>query len=210
MNVFKIKLTGAWKEALGILGDKKTLHAAIDHAVMAEAELARRKIVKGMTDQAPGGSPFQPLSDLTLASRRFRKFRGKKILIVTANMRNSIKAKRVRSGIATVGVAADRRTANGKLLSSVWQVQEYGATIAINVTPKMRRWFFTMLRKTGAYDATKATSGSGNAKNVWIVKIPPRPFLRPVFEEIQNNRSALQARLAKRVAAYMRGSLGRV
>ena len=88
--MLNVKLVGDWSKAKQILGNATALKQAINYAVLQEAHQARRDVIKGITAQAPGGKQFEPLSAMTLALRRARGFRGRKALLVTAGLRNSV------------------------------------------------------------------------------------------------------------------------
>src|SRR5438128_11625300 len=88
MGVVKI---GDWSRASALLGRAaRGMHSSIDRALRAEAQGLRTEIVKGLTDQAPGGSPIRALSPATLAARRLAGFEGTNALIRRADLRNAI------------------------------------------------------------------------------------------------------------------------
>jgi hypothetical protein len=63
------------------------------------------------------------------------------------------------------------------------------------MTPKMRRFLFAMLRKAGI-----EPTSSGGGKGVVVIRIPPRPFLRPAFESFSKG---VQKRFLRRIARSM-------
>ncbi len=72
------------------------------------------------------------------------------------------------------------------------EIQEFGGPpVIIPMTPKMRRFLFAMLRKSG--QAPPGGTGSG----VVVVQVPARPFLRPAFN---NFRTGSERRFLERVA----------
>lgn len=185
--------TGDWALARRLLaaGPAK-LKAAVGTALRQEAQLLRKEIVQGITQQAPGGEPLKPLSPLTLAARALEGRGGTKALLVRGDLRNAIAAI-IQGDEAFVGVPRKARGQDGKSLVDVAQVHEFGAgPIVIPMTPAMRRYLFALLRKAGV----DKTGGSG--RGVVVVTIPARPFLRPAFEQW---RKGVQGRFLGRVAS---------
>lgn len=122
------------------------------------------RIRKGIRNQMPGGKGFKALHPFTVAQKG-----SSKALIRYGDLVSAV-THVVDGESVFVGV---RRTARGKkagsgapYLANIAEIQERGIIIA--VTPKMRAW----LHAHGLHlkPATKA------------VRIPPRPFIRPVFE----------------------------
>lgn len=187
--------TGDWALARRILlaGPVK-LKAAIGTALRQEAQLLRKEIVQGITNQAPGGEAFKPLSPLTIAARQLKGRGGSKALMVHGDLRNAIAAI-VQGDEAFVGVPRKARGKDGKSVVDVAQVQEFGAgPIVIPMTPAMRRFLFALLRKAGE----EPSGGSG--RGVVVVTIPARPFLRPAFKQFEKG---VQKRFLGRVAVLM-------
>jgi hypothetical protein len=224
--VLKMSLTGDWGLAKSILSKSAQLKRSINDAVLQEANQARRDIIKGITEQAPAGKQFDPLSPMTLALRRARGFRGKKILLVTAGLRNSVTVKRMGNGAVYVGVLRSAKSKDGKMLYNIARIQEMGGVIVIRVTPRMRKWLMIQLRKVGYATREKGdqkrdsggrfkkkkfvASGMGQmSQGVIIIKIPARPFIAPVIEKILSDPKGLQMRMAHRVAKGMNMALGK-
>jgi hypothetical protein len=221
--MIRAKLTGDWEKARTILNNSSGVTAAINIAVLREAQQARRDMIKGITEQAPAGQQFTPLAAITLALRKAKGFRGTKALIVTAQLRNSITTKNVAPGMVFVGVLKNAQGSDGRQLYNIARVHEMGATIVIRVTPRMRVWLMTMLRKSGFgvriqgrdkrgryKKAAFVPHGLGGlAKGIIIVKIPARPFLQPVINRIIANPKAAQARLTLRIAQHLKLTMGR-
>lgn len=210
-------MTGSWGAAVKIANQSTRLKKAIDHAVAQEAHQIRRDIIKGITEQAPGGRAFDPLSQLTLALRKVKGFRGKKILIVTAGLRNSVTVNKKATGKYWVGVQRSARSKDGKSLANVAAVQELGATVVVRVTPKMKKFLMMALRKSGIGTREKGRDRGGRFKKskfvasgagqitsgVLVIKIPARPFMRPVIERAASNPVAVQRRFTQRIAQDM-------
>ena len=226
--MIRAKLFGDWEKAKMILNNSAGVTRAIHRAVLMEAQQARRDIVIGIRDQAPAGQPFQQLAPLTLALRKAKGFRGTKALIVTGSLLKAITVKSVGPGRAFVGVLRSARGPDGRELVNVARINEFGATFTIRVTPRMRRYIMFLMRKyygkqksgklqgrdkkTGRYlKGTRwSPSGRGNlSKGAMVIRIPPRPFIRPVIQRILDNPTAARDRLTRRIAIFMKLSIGK-
>lgn len=220
--MIRAKLFGDWEKSRTILNNIGGVRAAIDMAVLAEAQYARREIVKGITNQSPGGKDFLPLSQLTLLTRRARGFRGTKALIVTATLRNSIKVTPMGRGRAFVGILRSVTTPDGKELHNIARVHEMGATIVIRVTPRMRAWLLHTLRESGFKFRVKdkqagrykkgkflPSAKGGFRRGVIVIRIPPRPYIQPVIEKIFSDPIGVRNRLAMRIANRLKLTLGK-
>lgn len=220
--MMKAKLVGNWSGVRNALAQSNQLKQAINKAALQEAHDARRDMIKGITQQAPGGRSFQALSAITLAIRKARGFRGKKVLLVTAGLRNSITVKQMGSGKIYVGVLRSARSKDGRSMINVARMQELGGTVVIRVTPKMKKWLMIQLRKAGFGSREKrrgkdgrklksrfVPSGRGQlASGVLVIKIPARPFMQPIIDNIARNPGALRKRMAERIAREMKMILG--
>ncbi len=189
--------TGDWAKARKVfanLGAKAK--AAADAAILQEAHFIRGQMVQGITDQAPGGKAFKPLSPLTLAARRLRRFRGTKALMVRGDLRNSITVMR-QNGKTFIGVHKTASSKDGKKMIDIASVHEFGAgPIIMKVTPKMRRYLAVLYKAAGI----PRTGGTG--KGVVVIRIPARPFIRPVFER-DGKPEAVKKRLEQRMAKML-------
>jgi hypothetical protein len=208
--MIRVHTTGDWVKASRILGAAPMkIRVALDRAVLQEAHFFRRKVVEGFREQAPGGKQFKPLSETTLAIRRFKGFGGTKALIVTGDLRNSIsviKKMTTFGAEAFVGVLRSARGKGGRKLINIAEVHEFGSRpIMIPVTPAMRKFLMA------AFSASGLTGGGGGGggfrRGIIIVKIPARPFIRPVIEKYFDGPKAA-ARFHARVAANLGGILG--
>jgi hypothetical protein len=190
-----VRKTGDWALAKRLLAAGPTkLKGSIGTALRQEAQDLRTRIVRGITEQAPGGEAFKPLAPLTLAARKLAGFGGTKALMVNADLRNAIAAI-VEGDSAFVGVPRKARSRDGRSLTDVALIHEFGSDpIIIPITPRMRRFFFAMLRKSGVEPE------SGTGKGVVIVTIPARPFLRPAFREFAKGADR---RFLERVSTLM-------
>lgn len=181
-----IRLIGDWAIAQTFLrmGPANAMRA-VDTAMRRQAEVFRREVIDGIRDQAPGGKRFKPLSRLTLATRLFRRFRGTKALIERGDLRRSIKVHPIHgkgpggSDGYFVGVHRTEKSRTGDLMVNIAAVQEFGATITIQLHANMRRFLAMMFRRAGL------PRPAGSAKAVIVVRIPPRPFLGPVADKLR-------------------------
>jgi phage gpG-like protein len=187
--------SGDWALARRLLASGPArLKGAIATAVRQEAQLLRKQIVEGITNQAPGGQPFKPLAATTLAARRLRGFGGTKALLRRGDLRGSITVV-VEGDEAFVGVSRKARNKSGTPLANIAEIHEFGAgPFIVPMTPRMRRFLFAMLRKAGVEPGTGHGGGGSGAV---VVRIPPRPFLRPAFEAFKDGA---QRRFLRRVA----------
>jgi hypothetical protein len=187
--------TGDWARARQLLeAGPQRLRSAIGVAIRQEAQGLRNEIVRGLTQQAPGGEPLKPPSPLTLAARQLDGFGGTKSLLVRGDLRNSV-AVIVEGDEAFIGVPRSARSSGGESLVDLAQLHEYGGPpVIIPITPKMRRFLFALLRQAGK----EPTGGSG--RGVVVVQVPARPFLRPAFEKFRQGASR---RFLERVAQQL-------
>jgi hypothetical protein len=188
-----VRRTGDWDLARRlVVGGAARLRNALRAGVRQEAQLLRKGIVEGLTNQAPGGAPLAPLAKTTLAARALKKFGGTKALLRRGELRNSVTT--VSEDLeAFVGILRKARGRGGKPLANVAEINEFGyGPIVIPITPKMRRFLFLLLRRAGV-----APSGGGGQRGAVVIRIPARPFLRPAYEAFK--RGAKQ-RFLRRVA----------
>lgn len=195
---------GGWNEARRILAAApRRFRSAVDRAVLQEAQLYKKEIVEGLTTGKPGGKAFKPLADTTLATRRARGVRGSKPLIARGDLRRSISVVKGPFGGAFVGVLRSARGTDGQALVNVAEVQEFGKTVVVPITPKARRFLMMALRQAGI----EPEGGGGGGRGIAVVRIPARPFLRPVFEMLGKDAPA---RVTRRVALLLAGDFGLV
>lgn len=207
-------MTGSgWSKARVALGGRTRVIAALDKALAAEALRIQGRMKEGLVRQAPGGEPLRKLSPLTLAMRKLAGFEGTKILIRSGEMMRAISVKKHGPLRYEVGVlrTARRRSASGKFaggasLANVARVHEYGKTIVIRVTPKMRAFFFAALAKLNL----PPKAGNGMFKRgILILRIPARPFIRPAFEAQRRDPQASR-RIMRHAGILLRGEFGSV
>ena len=200
----KVTKIGDWQLARRLIATaQRRFKDATDKAVLQEAQFFRTKIVDGIREQAPGGQPFKPLKPTTLAIRRFRGFKGTKALLVQGDLRNSITVVKEAGG-AFVGVLRSAKGGTGQSLVNVAAIHEYGSRpIVLKITPKVRALLHAAFRKAGL----DAPSGDRPSTGVAVIRIPARPFLRPVFEE-HGAPEVVARRFVERVAKLLGGDFG--
>lgn len=204
----KITPEGDWEEAARILGHSAlAIRVAMDRAMFQEAHFFRRKVIEGFRDQAPGDQKFKELSETTLAIRRFQGFTGTKALIRRGDLRNAISVIKLPGGGYSVGVNKNARGRNGESLENIAEIHEFGAgPIIIPVTDAMRKFLMAAFRQELPGFGSGGGSG-GLARGIIIVRIPARPFIRPVRDKYFSGPEAA-ARFQGRVAALLGGTLG--
>jgi len=192
---------GGWQQAQRILrAGPARFRRAVDRAVLQEAQLYKKEIVRGLTSGRPGGKTLEPLSPTTLATRRARGMRGSKPLIARGDLRRSITVVKGPFGGAFVGVLRSARGSDGQSLVNVAAVHELGKTVVVRLTPTSRRFLMMILREAGI-----EPGGGGGGTGIAVIRIPARPFLRPVFDKLSKGAPA---RVTRRVALLLAGDFG--
>lgn len=217
-------MMGDWSAAVRVVTHSRAnLSAAIDKAVAMEAHHARAAVIRGIQKQAPAGKTFQKLSVLTREIRKAKGFKGSKALIRSGALLQSIAVRKRSQGHYFMGVIRGAKTKDGTEIADIAGIQEHGATFVIRVTPKMRRFLMAMLRKVGRLDKRKRRpksggrqqagvaddSGSSIGKRFMVVKIPARPFIKPVIDEIASDPIGVRKRLEARVSRTLGYKLGK-
>jgi hypothetical protein len=202
----QVRKVGAWSKVGKLLASApKRMRAAVDKALLQEAQFFRTKIVEGIREQAPGGLAFKPLAPTTLAIRRFRGFKGSRALMVQGDLRNSITVVKERHGVF-VGVLRTAKGRGGRPLVNVAVVNEHGSPpIVVKLTPKARRFLHSAFRKAGL----DRPGGEGPSTGIAVIKVPARPFLGPVFQRYGANADEVSRRFLERVARNLGGEFGR-
>lgn len=191
---------GDWGRAQAFVTTGPTrVDAALKVAIRREAEGFRKGVVQGIANQAPGGKQFKPLSPRTLALRRFQGFKGKKALSRRGDLRKSVKVTTVPGGFF-VGILRTARSTSGDSLVNIAAVQEFGATVVMRMTVKMKK-FLAMVFSQAGLSAPASPATAGAHSRVIIIRIPPRPFLQPVADKLRGGSSA-------RVVATVAAALG--
>lgn len=227
----EIRLDHMWAEAQRLFPQiASKIPGALDRAVYAEAQDLRKIMIQQFRDQKPATGPaWKPLSDFTLDARKAQGLGGNKILIRSADLRNSVSIER--RGVASVFVGVNRSAiAKGKGgagmgMVNLGYIHELGAVAKITVTRKMQRFFFGVImrqrrkRIKAGRDAggrfvpkgQKAPSyqGGGTFKvgATIVIRIPARPFIGPAIA--YKSEAEYVASIATRFAENMQGLLGK-
>jgi hypothetical protein len=203
--VSEIRKVGAWSKVGKLLASApQRMRAAVDKALLQEAQFFRTKIVEGIREQAPGGQAFKPLAPTTLAIRKFRGFKGTKALMVRGDLRNSITVVKEHDGVF-VGVLRTAKGKSGQPLVNIAAVHEHGSPpIVVKLTPKARRFLHAAFRKAGL----ARPGGQGPSTGIAIIKVPARPFLSPIFAKFGANEAEVSRRFLERVAKNLGGEFG--
>ncbi len=208
----EIVLDRVWGEAIELFPElAKQVPQALAEAIGQEANDLRKRIVAQFREQRPVSGSWASLSDMTIRARRAQGFGGSKILIRSADLRNSIQITKVSPLVVFVGV---NRTAGmskgGKLaIVNLGLIHEFGATVKITVSRKMQRFLFGVLLKSKA----KGKKGGGRSSGKFrvgatlTIKIPARPFITPAVEA--KSQSEYEQSIAARFAARLQGKLGK-
>ncbi len=189
----KVTKVGDWLKAKEILGNPG-LGPAIQKALRQEGQY-----IAGLIKTRLGsGNIAPPLSPLTVA---MRKGKGAKPLNATGALRNGIFVEEEQGSIF-IGV---KREAKGVDIASV---HEFGAVVVLKMTDRMRRFLFGVLfpqalKKRMVPFGPRARSGKG----FLVIRIPARPFMRPVFE---TEAPRIPERFMRRVCTLLGGKFGRL
>lgn len=199
-----IDMTEGWGHALKAFANlDSNFIAAANKAILQEAHVLRTHIIRAFTNGGPPGKQWTPHSPLTVAIRKAQGFNGTKLLIRSGTLRNSVSAVKVGNAYF-VGVLRRAVTnSDGRNRSSIdiAILHEYGGN-PIPITAKMRRFFFAMLKKAGV---DSKVAGRGTSKG--FIRIPPRPFLGPIFERY-GKPEEIKKRFWQRVSKALGYSLG--
>lgn len=210
-----VKLTkvGDWEVArFSLETGARTTAPMIKKSLRQEAAWLRKVVVQGIRRQRPGGKQFAPLSPNTIAVRRFLGFRGRKALIRNGDLIGAVTTKSFSGGFgAFVGVLKNAKDSDGQKLVNVARVLEEGAgPFVVQLTDKMRRFFFAALDASGIKrNAPSGPRPSGPSTPIVIIKIPARPFLQPVFDKVASKPEVVRARMLSRLAINMKGVMGK-
>jgi hypothetical protein len=164
----RLEMTGDWGGAREI--ERGALRAAVRRGLargVAKGAVAIQARIK--KNIARGRSEHAPLHPFTIAQK------GSELPLVNhGDLLNGVSVQFLSELVAFIGVSRGAK-ANGKDLVSIAAVQEFGATI--KVTPRMRA--FLHARGLHLKRTTKA------------IVIPPRPYVRPAWDEGQAEVEAI-------------------
>lgn len=206
----RFKKTGDWDKAAKLLPALPgRVQDAMQKAVLQEAHFFRKKILSEFQAGAPVSGTWPPHAAMTTAVRQLLGNTKSKLLIQSADLRNSIGVIPIPGGGAFVGV---RRSASSKSklgVVNLGMIQEGGASIVVHMTDRMRRLLFAAIRKAGTGTARPAPrpKSTGASDHLIKIRIPPRPFLGPVFD-MYGDPGATKASILARMGILLGGDLG--
>ena len=201
----------AWRKVRATLALGQDIDRHVKISVLAELQYLRKRVLEVFKNEGPPGSKWPALSPITIAVRSFEGFKGTKILQVTRDLMGSISVIPDGELGGFVGVARTKARKDGQDPVNLARLHEQGATFAHTVTPAQRRYLFAALAAAGlntAPPAGHARSFDGPVTGTTIViKIPPRPFLGPVFD-VYARPEDLALSIVRRVCKKLGGQLG--
>lgn len=202
MNDFTIELRGAHNAMAQMRELVRKMPGALELATRQQAEIMRKQIIDGIRNQAPAGKPMQGLSRLTIALRKARGFDGTKALIRTGAFVRAIVVERVSFATYFVGVIRGTEDSRGNNAADIAAINEYGRTIVVRVTPKMRAFLMAALRLAGELGHRDPSQGGIRSgpitQRYMVIRIPPRPTITPIFAEAKKNPQRIQAEIQTR------------
>ena len=156
-------LTGDWGKINNILNPAK-LRKSIRQCAAKVGNYGVSEVKKGIQSGAPAGQNFEPLQALTVWTKG-----SSKPLIDHGDLLGSVNYQVFNDNDGVfIGVKKGAKRKDGKDAVQIAAVHEFGCTIP--VTDKMRRAFAAKFQ------------GIGIRKETTHIYIPPRPFLRPIFQ----------------------------
>ena len=196
-----IEKTGDWELAERILASApREIDRAMAKAVHQEA-LHFERLVKLRLQSGPP----PPLSPWTIAGRKSGGGKGgDKPLNASGDMLGSISVvpNTIKEPEKFIGIPRAATGHNGQVMNLA-DIHEFGRTIVIRVTPKMRRFLFGVLLKN--MPAGGGGKGGGG-KKIMVIRIPARPFIVPAFEEgAKEAQGRFEARMFKLLEPAMNG-----
>lgn len=155
--------TGDWDKALEFFDDLDArFERAVKKALTRVGAYVSSQVKRGIRSQAPGGKEFTPLTEFTIKRKG-----SSKALIDHGDLIGAITFKLIDDETVFVGLLRSARDKDGEELVNLGHIHEFGRVI--KVTPKMRGFF-------------RHVFGVNLKPSTDAVRIPERPFLRPVLE----------------------------
>jgi len=168
MSSFEIKYSGDFKKFEKFLDSKrhmKILETEVGQATAMNAALIQDEIIRRILTRN-----FKTKnSPLTIALKK-----SSTPLIDTSDMMKAIDVELKGSFTAFVGFLKNQKTSHGGNMNQVVPRLEKG--FEVKITPQMKMWLYAKMRRAGIAPNPVKTSSSG------VLRIPPRPFITPVFE----------------------------
>lgn len=194
----KVGLVGDWKKARVLLAG---MPAKVQNALEVGLRKEGRKAETLIKTNIQKGPP-PPLAGTASGARgKGGKFVKTKALNVTGDLRGSVTV--LDAGLLQIFIGIPRNAPkHGGKACNLAAIHEFGKTITIHMTKKMRKFLFGVLFKDKARTGPKHSGGGGG---ILVIRIPARPFIRPAFAELQ---PGFNARMTERVAKAL-GNLAR-
>lgn len=168
-----------------------------DRLLRKEAEFFRSKIIEGIKTGAPAGKKLEKLSPWTIATRKMAGLSGRKPLVERAQMMRAIKAYRLDPNSYMVGVLPGAVNKEGTSLLKIARIQEEGMPgRVIKISKRMAAFLAILMRHMRKTRRPKRLPGQSG---YLFIKIPPRPFIRPVYDKFAKNERMVQARMRDRI-----------
>jgi hypothetical protein len=179
-----VRAFGDWTRLGGILAKgamASQWQGASDKAVLREALRLSRIMKQAFNKGGPDGAPWPPPSELTLAIRAATGFAGKKSMMVTGDLRNSITVKQEDEGVF-VGFHNEVTYKDKGSTAALMAIHEFGTVIGVRITDEMRAWWRAMAAKSQG-----RVKNLSRDKSIMLIKIPPRPLIGPIMESEAGN-----------------------
>jgi hypothetical protein len=197
-----------WVKAKIALGYGPRILTETRRAILRELQILRKIIVDEFRNEGYVGGKWPALSPTTIAIRRFEGFKGTKIMQVTRDLVGSISVVEVPGEGAFVGVARSKSRKDGQDPVNIAKAMEEGFSSRQTMTARQRRYLMAALSAAGLEPpAGRAPVAGGSGATTIVIRVPPRPFLGPVFDEFAKPED-LELSIASRVTEALGGLLG--
>lgn len=203
----KLDQSSDWAKLRVAIDVGKSLGPHLNRAVLAELAFLRKKVLEVFATEGPDGAKWQSLSPVTLAVRKFRGFKGSKILQVTRDLAGSISVVPIPEGGGFIGVARTKSRKDGKDPVNIAALQESGFTATIPFGPKQRRFLFAAMAAAGLRNEPPAGKTGARGVTTVQIRVPPRPFLSPVLERYGQPEQLAES-IMSRVTGATKGAIG--
>lgn len=201
-------LYGDWDKAIKRIKDwEQKLPHSLETALKQEAQELRTAIIQGIDAGGAPGANWPPRSDTTRATMEALGQGNKnKTLIRHGDLRNSITVVSQGQGSgssAFIGVLRAAVGKAGKSLYNIADIHEHGrGPFAVSWSAKARAYLMALWRQAGFEpDPTKRGPHVGDTV---LIRIPARPFLRPVFKALFGDKEAARQRFMGRVVKLLK------
>lgn len=215
-------------------GQGRALSSALSKAVRTEAEEFRKDVVQGIRSQAPGGKRFVPLRPLTVGRKGSNKalidtgalFRAISIhsirhgeyfvgVLRTARSKTSGKSLANLGAVQEYGATISIKVTPKMVRAFYAMLRRAGMSMAAAAgtarrarTERGRQRAQARLPVGGSARGRLNVAGGGKFApgSTIVVRIPPRPFLQPVFDK---RKGGAEARVTAHVARLLMYDFGR-